>query len=189
MVAIGGYLLVHRTRHQAKATGSAAAGAATAAPQQPASRPETTPVRPQVVVYPIESFGQRPTSNLPKLGKADSPTGHEAQPARSQTDALVAPVPRASQAASDEGSRELILGRHLLGQGVPEDHAAAAQWLWKSVAKQNADAALLLSDLHARGDGVAKSCDQARILRTAAAKGGPAKVGANLDLTENAACR
>jgi TPR repeat protein len=72
-----------------------------------------------------------------------------------------------------EGLQELTLGRkYLNGEGVPRDHATAAKWLWKSVGKQNPDAVLLLSDLYVRGDGVPQSCDQARILLSAAAKRG-----------------
>jgi TPR repeat protein len=48
----------------------------------------------------------------------------------------------------------------------------ASQFLWKAVAKQNSEAVLLLSDLYARGDGVPRSCEQARILLIAGAKKG-----------------
>ena len=52
------------------------------------------------------------------------------------------------------------------------DSSEAAKLLWKSVRKQNATAALLLSDLYLRGDGVPRSCDQARLLLVAAARRG-----------------
>jgi TPR repeat protein len=43
------------------------------------------------------------------------------------------------------------------------------------MAKQNAAATLMLSDLYLRGEGVPKNCDQARLLLDAAArKGEPA---------------
>jgi len=45
-------------------------------------------------------------------------------------------------------------------------------WLWKAVAKRNAEATLLLSDIFLRGDGVSKNCDQARVLLDAAASNG-----------------
>jgi hypothetical protein len=56
--------------------------------------------------------------------------------------------------------------------GKPRDSGEAAQWLWKSVAKQNAVATMLLSDLYVRGEGVPKNCDQARLLLDAAARKG-----------------
>jgi TPR repeat protein len=60
--------------------------------------------------------------------------------------------------------------RYLDGRGVPRSSTAAASWLWKSVAKQNAHADILLADLYTLGDGVSKNCDQARMLLVAAAK-------------------
>jgi TPR repeat protein len=44
--------------------------------------------------------------------------------------------------------------------------------LWKSVAKQNPTAALLLSDLYLKGNGVGKNCDQARLLLDSAGRKG-----------------
>jgi TPR repeat protein len=58
------------------------------------------------------------------------------------------------------------------GTGTTPDTQEAARWLWKAVAKQNLTATLLLSDLYLRGDGVPKSCDQARLLLDAAARKG-----------------
>ena len=59
--------------------------------------------------------------------------------------------------------------------GVTRDSREAALWLWKAVGKGNPAATIALSDLYLRGDGVPKSCDQARLLLDAAArKGAPA---------------
>lgn len=54
------------------------------------------------------------------------------------------------------GSEELAVAESLLNgtQGKPRDSGEAAKWLWKAVAKENAQATLLLSDLYVRGDGV-----------------------------------
>ncbi len=67
--------------------------------------------------------------------------------------------------------------------------AAAAQWLWKAVAKQNPTALVLLSNLYLEGDGVARSCDQARILLVAAAKKGAPNVTPQLRKLEQNGCR
>jgi TPR repeat protein len=57
-------------------------------------------------------------------------------------------------------------------QGIPRDSREAASWLWKAVGKGNPAATMALSDLYLRGDGVPKSCDQARLLLDAAARKG-----------------
>src|SRR5262249_17805713 len=76
-----------------------------------------------------------------------------------------APVPVA------DGSEELFQAhRYLDGHNVPRNPAIAANWLWKSVSKQNSEAALLLADLYQHGVGVPRNGDQARVLLMAAAK-------------------
>jgi hypothetical protein len=72
------------------------------------------------------------------------------------------------------GTEELAIAESYLHgtQGKTHDSTQAVQWLWKSVAKQNAAAALLLSDLYIKGDGVPQSCDEARLLLDAAARKG-----------------
>ena len=50
------------------------------------------------------------------------------------------------------------------------DSAEAAKFLWKAVGKENPSAILLLSDMYLVGDGVPKSCDQARLLLNAAVR-------------------
>jgi TPR repeat protein len=78
--------------------------------------------------------------------------------------------------AEQNGSEELQRAqKYLDGFGSRRDTQQAVPWLWRAVAKQNATATMLLSDLYLRGDGVAKNCDQARLLLDAAArKGNPA---------------
>ena len=56
--------------------------------------------------------------------------------------------------------------------GKVRDPSEAAKWLWRSFGKKNGAAALLLSDLYVRGEGVPQSCDQARLLLDAAARKG-----------------
>ncbi len=92
---------------------------------------------------------------------------HPVQPSQPLTLAshreTIAPVP--------DGTRELLQAqRYLDGRGVAHDSGQAAAWLWKAVSKQNSRADVLLADLYLRGDGVAKSCIQARLLLVAAAK-------------------
>jgi hypothetical protein len=89
---------------------------------------------------------------------------------------LAAPPTSQISAARGNGSEELAIAENYLNgtHGKASDSGEAAKWLWKSVAKQNSSAALILSDLYLRGNGVAKSCDQARLLLDIAARKGAA---------------
>jgi hypothetical protein len=71
--------------------------------------------------------------------------------------------------------------------GAPES-LRAATLLW-AVRKQNTTAAVLLSDLYARGDGVPRSCDQARVLVLAAAKRGSPQAAEQLRRLETHGCQ
>jgi hypothetical protein len=84
------------------------------------------------------------------------------------------PVAASSSAVAQNGGLELATAEKYLngGPGTTRDSAEAAQWLWKAVGKRNLEATLALSDLYVRGDGVPKSCDQARLLLDAAARKG-----------------
>ena len=66
---------------------------------------------------------------------------------------------------------ELTAGmRSLQGTGAARDSTEAARHLWLSVKNQNGTALVVLAGLYAQGDGVAKDCDQAKILLDAAAR-------------------
>lgn len=107
----------------------------------------------------------------PKAGEASSAT----EPARANKPALT-PAARTERIPSNaNGAEELATAqRYLNGESGQRDPSQAAQWLWRSVAKQNSQATLMLADLYLHGDGIQKNCDQARILLDAAAgKGQP----------------
>ena len=59
---------------------------------------------------------------------------------------------------------------YLNGKGVIQDSAQAAEWFWRSLEAGNTDAAIPLADLYLAGNGVSRSCTQARILLDAAAR-------------------
>ena len=69
------------------------------------------------------------------------------------------------------------------------DSSEAAKLLWKAVRKQNATAAVLLSGLYLRGDGVPRSCDQARLLLIAAARRGAPQAAQPLRDLESQGCQ
>jgi len=99
---------------------------------------------------------------------------------------------RTSRQAGAEGSGapDLKLAQRYLGgsMGV-RDPSVAAKLLWKAVGKQNPTAAILLSDLYLRGDGVPRSCDQARLLLVAAAKRGSPQAAQQLHNLESQGCQ
>ncbi|MGB3575700.1 MAG: hypothetical protein WBA08_06125 [Candidatus Sulfotelmatobacter sp.] len=140
---------------------------------------------------PTETVTTQPSSaNKPELTSAPavSPPQNQKQPNESTENnpsIKARPTPRivavsassGAGAAGQNGSEELATAEKYLnaGPGMARDSQQAATWLWKAVAKQNLTATMLLSDLYLRGDGVTKSCDQARLLLDAAArKGGTA---------------
>ena len=90
-----------------------------------------------------------------------------------------------------DGSDELAVAQSYLSgrHGAPRDSTEAVRWLWRSVAKQNSTATLLLSDFYLRGDGVSKSCDQARLLLDAAARKGKAAAGERIRNLQAFGCK
>jgi len=122
-------------------------------------------------------------SALPERNPTPSPVQNQSKASSQKdqaTDAQPAPPIIAAAASSSaiaaepSGAEELATAEKYLrgNQGMPRDSAEAAQWLWKSVGKGNLAATIALSDLYLRGEGVPKSCDQARLLLDAAARKG-----------------
>jgi len=70
-----------------------------------------------------------------------------------------------------------------------QNSAEAAKWLWKAVAARNTTAEMALADLYARGDGVAKNCEQAKILLDSAAKRGVDPAAAQLKQLNDSGCQ
>ena len=118
---------------------------------------------------------QTPPNNraakVPKTRESASATESDQTPVEK---AELTPAARRERIAStNNGADELAMAqRYLSGENGQRDPSQAAQWLWKSVAKQNSQATLLLADLYLHGDGIQKNCDQARILLDAAASKG-----------------
>ena len=109
---------------------------------------------------------QPTNTNAPAAGKAAASAGSSTTPntgiagaddgAARETVRAPKPVPGADELAKAENA---------------SDAAAASAWLWKSVAKGNPEAPVRLANMYIKGDGVAKSCEQALVLlKSAAAK-------------------
>lgn len=107
-----------------------------------------------------------------KLPEASSPE----QTTAVRTAPRMVPVAANSTSVSLEqsGAQDLATAEGYLNgnQGKTRDSREAAQWLWKAVGKGNPAATIVLSDLYLRGEGVPKSCDQARLLLDAASRKG-----------------
>ena len=149
---------------------------------------------------PAESNPPEAISAEPKTPEAQNSAttaAHEPAAARgglqpaSQKSPLPGAQPSQPAPAGDEsGASDLRLAQRYLGgsMGV-RDSSEAAKLLWKAVGKQNATAALLLSGLYLRGDGVPRSCDQARLLLIAAARRGAPQAAQQLRDLESQGCR
>ncbi len=121
----------------------------------------------------------QPEASAPK--SAEPTASDAAKPPRETTKAAkpTAPAapPAAESSAVDNGSSELAEARRYL---AAHDSADASKFLWKSIAKHNGEATVLLADLYLKGDGVSKNCDQARVLLDSAARKGVSGAGERL---------
>ncbi|GAC1617268.1 MAG: hypothetical protein PVS2B2_06110 [Candidatus Acidiferrum sp.] len=89
----------------------------------------------------------------------------------------------------DSGQREFQQAAQILRDGdhlnrLPE----AVRLLWAAVGKGNSAAELALAGLYRRGEGVSQSCNQARVLLTAAAKKGNILAQDQLDDLDRTGC-
>jgi hypothetical protein len=149
------------TEAPAPAANNAAPSGAASTKTQPEARPETERAKAE----PTPEKAATPAASTPTrvATKAPATAAHE-------------------QPQIYNGSQELATAqRYLSGAaGQRRDPSQAAQWLWKSIAKHNGQATVLLADLFLRGDGVSKNCDQARVLLDSAARKGITGAGERL---------
>jgi len=141
-------------------------------------------------VPPNNDAGKQAAASNPQAASnvtpAAAPAARNAEPARAAARHAAAAPPPSEEAAPqpaavDNGSAELSMAENYLsGSKGSRNSVAAASLLWKAVGKQNGAALLLLSDLYATGDGVSKSCEQARMLVDAALRKGTPGAGNRL---------
>jgi hypothetical protein len=116
--------------------------------------------------HSVNASDSRPSPSPEKKPVSSSPTRNAAETTAQKVQ---------SNASLDSGNQEFARAQALLSGGPRSDPGQASIWLWKAVGKNNGAAVLMLADLYARGSGVPQSCDQARILLSAAAKKGSAE--------------
>jgi hypothetical protein len=97
---------------------------------------------------------------------------------------------QAPQTAGDTGEKDLAIAQgYLRSRGSTAGSAGSAvPFLWLAVGKGNVAAELTLAELYARGDGVVRSCDQARVLLYAAASKGSDEADQQLAQIDRARC-
>ena len=155
---------------------SQAASPTPAAPSSQAASSTPAPVpgnpAPNVTSVAENSTPAAPTTKQatapekPAAPEADSKSAPEAN-AASATAAKPQPAPPDASAGAEDFA---LATDYLNGKRGSRDSAEAAKFLWKAVGKENPSAILLLSDMYLIGDGVPKSCDQARLLLNAAVR-------------------
>lgn len=162
--------------------------------QPAATQPVTTqPVATQPVVKPAAT---EPTA-APHIPPSAAPAPAASLPSDSATPISTTPTttPRRSNAgfqnlsanSADTGQLELDTAQQFLGANP--NYTEAAKWLWLAVEKGNPKAEVQLASLFIRGDGVTRSCDQARVLLAAAIRHGSKEAGAKLRLLSEYGCR
>ena len=168
---------------------SAPAAAAEPAPVEPAPAESAPPVaaktNPPERTPAAEKQSAPPAPNPAK--DADNRVRQVSTRADNSTPTLPHGVSRPpketpAQVSPGAGAEELAVAQGYLNgsNGQGRNSAEAAKWLWKAIAKHNAQASLLLSDLYLKGEGVSKNCDQARVLLDSAALRGVKDAGVRL---------
>jgi TPR repeat protein len=97
--------------------------------------------------------------------------------------------PAIAESAPDAGQQEFQQAQQILRNKTREaELPEAVRLLWVGVEKGNAAAEVALADLYRTGQGVARNCDQARILLTAAARKGNAEAQKHLEQLQREGC-
>jgi hypothetical protein len=139
---------------------------------------------------------QRTTENHKKT-TAGTALGHDSHASLSSVakNALppVTPLSGISASSSDTGQEtgqtEYLQALQLLrGKNPGADRSEIVRLLWISVEKGNPSAEVALADMYWRGQGVARNCNQTRILLTAAARKGSAEAQKRLQQFQREGC-
>jgi hypothetical protein len=157
-----------------KAIQQSIAPSAQTAPVAPISTSETANSAPASVPPEPNSAASVPNKVTPAPSGAFQNTSEgSGQSPDAGGNSAAAREQRAEQ-QQQAGQSELAAAQGYLN-GTPNgvhDSAAAARLLWSAVGRGNSTAEVVLAELYLRGDGVPRSCEQGRILLTAARKSG-----------------
>ena len=156
--------------------------AADPAPAIPSVLPPSTGEEAAATPTPLPSSAEDSNTDIPIAKTAPEP---------SHAGDRVTPVPvRSVPKTADPGDDDLALAQpYLRNKSGPAGNAVAVRLLWAAVEKGNVKAEITLADLYSHGDGVAKSCDQARVLLRAAAEKGSSEASQELATMIRTGCR
>lgn len=206
VILVLGYFAWHAAQTSPTSDGPLPPPPAATKQNEPATAAKAGDEQPQT---PRQESVQAASNQIASRKKADEAAADRAdpQPAEAKTqpakeeNAARTPPPASNReadtqtapanASSGNGSEELAVAeRYLNGtSGQGRDSAEAAKWLWKSIAKHNGQATVLLADLYMKGDGVSKNCDQARVLLDSAASKGVSGAGERLRNLQALGCQ
>ena len=178
-----------------------------ASPAPPSSAasdgPSTSTAAPAVSSQPVSTQPASGQSDVPVVSNETSSHLHGTFVNTSKTDAISAnPFDRPGDAGLDAktpeqqaevaleaGKSELAAAMaSLRGTNGARDSAKAARLLWAAVRNNNSTAEVVLADLYLHGDGVAKSCEQGRVLLEAASNSGNVQGKEKLGVLETNGC-
>jgi hypothetical protein len=158
--------------------------------QSPAARPVEAP---SPVIQQSNATTEPTSANLPAAtDKTPSPQlkGGRSGSLVPLTQVTRPPAPTPSGDSSVEpGQSEYLQALQILrSPGRSPEVPAAIQLLWVAVEKGNTGAEIDLAELFRTGRGVAKNCDQTRILLSAAARKGSAEARKRLEAFQRQGC-
>lgn len=178
----GGSLSAASSSPASSSAASPSTSSATSKPAQTAAAPSGAD-KPMSVAKSVDRQGRRDTRDQNTLRAG-------IEPAAQKSSLLATPQAPKPLDSANGGSADLQLAQRYLGGSMgARDSSEAAKLLWKAVRQENTTAAVLLSELYARGDGVPKNCDQARLLLVAAAKRGAPQAAEQLRTLETRGCQ
>ena len=181
-----GYMAWRGTQNAQDSPASSSAPPAAAKEAEPtAPPPSSPPVTNEAENAPVAKSPSGAPPSQPAETARKKPVSEASRPEptrRSAADSVKTTDAMPSGLTAEKGTEELAVAQRYLNgaNGQRRDTAEASKWLWKSIAKHNGDATLLLADLYLKGDGVSKNCDQARVLLDSAARKGIAGAGERL---------
>ena len=147
-----------------------------------APQPSSAPVSmtPEDSSYPPAAVPLIPANSQPQ--PEASP-----KPAANNTVREIGDLPPSSAGAN--GQKEFEQARSILkGDHRQRDLPIAVSLLWTGVEKGSVSSEVTLADLYMRGDGVEKSCDQARVLLEAAIRKGSPEARRRIELLKQQGC-
>jgi hypothetical protein len=159
-------------------------------PRTAAGTESPEPSAAEIGLAPKAESAAPETARSPSEGNSPATAPQNSIVPTSQRAARI-PASSAPQPADNPGESELILAwQYLEGQGgQPRDPVAASRLLWTAVKKGNLTAETTLANLYLRGEGVSKSCDQARVLLSAASDKGSIEAKRKLRELNETGCR